>query len=304
MKANSFLIVLVPVVLLTAVFLMPDAIYKKTEKIAEIKSEKLRIVSLAPSVTEMLFSMGLGDAVVGITDYCDYPPQTKNIQHVGGFAMPNIEKILKLHPDLVITADDKRREILRPLEQSGIRILNLTIKSFEDIFKAFRQIGQATNHIPQAQTIINRMQEDLKSLVQKYHFNDIPNSQRPKVFMEIWHDPVTTVGRSSIINELIQLAGGVNVAQDVSGMYPNISPEKVIEWKPDVIIVCYMTPKQQNKMQMGSRIGWQDIPAVINNRAYSDIPRDLILRPGPRMVDGVRMLAEHLYGHQYHDTPK
>ncbi len=298
------MVIVLPVILLTAVFLLPNATFKNKERKAETRPESLRIVSLAPSATEMLFSMGLGDAVIGVTDYCDYPSQTKTIPHMGGFVTPNIEKILTLHPDLIITADYKRRDTLRPLEQSGIRILNLTIKSFEDIFNAYRQIGQVTHHTPQAQTIINRMQENLKSLVHKYHFNGIPSSKRPKVFMEIWCDPITTVGRSSMINELIQLAGGVNVSQDVTGIYPNVSPEKVIEWKPDVIIVCYMTPKQQNKMPLGSRIGWRNIPAVVNNRVYSDIPRDLILRPGPRMVDGIRMLAEHLYGPQDHDTRK
>jgi iron complex transport system substrate-binding protein len=299
MKSKLFLVILGLVVALAVVFLLPKEANPRKEKAAEGRPARLRIISLAPSVTEMVFAIGLGDSLIGVTDYCDYPAGAKKIEHIGGFVTPNVEKILNLHPDLVVVADYKRRDALAMMESSGIRTLNLTIKSFSDMFEAVRQLGQATNRAPQAEALVTRMQAELRAVPAKYGFAGLPENKRPKVFVEIWSGPVTTVGRGSIIDELVRYAGGVNVAADLPGMYPKVSPEQVIAWDPDDILVCYMTPQAKLRSLMASRIGWKNISAVKQNRIYGDVARDLILRPGPRMVDGVKLLAERLYG-----TPK
>ena len=255
---------------------------------------QMRIVSLAPSLTEILFVLDLADRVVGVTDRCDYPAQVKNIECVGGFAKPNIEKLLALHPDLVVATDFKNNDVAELLSKSGIKVLDLRIRNFQEMFEAFQKIGQATARQQRAEKIVDAMQDELKAIAES--FKKIQPSQRPKVFVEIWYDPITTTGQASFIDEVITRAGGVNVAGNISQAHPRVSPEKVIAWNPDVILLCYMSQEKPPASQLAARIGWTDISAVREGRIINDIPTDLILRPGPRLIEGVKLLAQHFYG--------
>ena len=125
---------------------------------------KLRIVSLAPSVTEILFALALGDSLVGATDHCDYPPEAKSIERVGGFGTPNVEKLLALSPDLVIAAGFEREEVADVLRRSGIRVLDVRIRNFEELFDAIRQIGEAVDRFQQAEGIVARMRAELEAV--------------------------------------------------------------------------------------------------------------------------------------------
>lgn len=254
---------------------------------------KMRIVSLAPSHTEILFKLGMQDSLVGVTDRCNYPAEAKNIECIGSFGKPNVEQLLALKPDLVVAADFENNEIPELLKASGIDVLCKEIRSFEQMFETFRQIGRATAKLPQAEKIIETMQADLEKITEK--FKELDLSHRPKVFVEVWHDPITTTGRASFIDEVVTYAGGINVAGELEQGYPHINGEKVIQWDPDVIIICYMTMVNFSKSQLAERIGWADISAVKNGRIIEDIPADLILKPGPRLIEGVKMLAERLH---------
>jgi iron complex transport system substrate-binding protein len=254
---------------------------------------KLRIVSLAPSVTEIVFALALGDSLVGATDHCDYPPAAKNIERVGGFGTPNVEKLLALNPDLVIAAGFEREEVADVLRQSGIRVLDVRIRNFEELFDAIRQIGKAVDRLQQAESVVARMRGELDSVTAQ---NDaIPRAQRPKVFVEIDSHPLTTAGGDSFLDDLIVRAGGVNVAHEISQAYSTINPEKVIEWNPDIIIVAQMGRPGDAAVQLSRRIGWADISAVKNGRIIADIHPDLLFRPGPRLIDGVKALAVRLH---------
>ena len=125
---------------------------------------KLRIVSLAPSVTEILFALSLGDSLVGATDHCDYPPEAIRIERVGGFGTPNVEKLLALSPDLVIAAGFERVEVADVLRRSGIRVLDVRIRNFEELFDAIRQIGKAVGRFHQAEGIVARMRGELEAV--------------------------------------------------------------------------------------------------------------------------------------------
>lgn len=253
----------------------------------------LRVVSLTPSVTEMLFVLGLGDCIVGATDHCDYPPEAREIERVGGLGRPNIEKLLVLSPDLVITTGFERKEAIEVLRDSGIRVLDLEMRSFGEIFGALRQIGQATGKVQQAEKVIAAMQTDLRAVARRYA--NVPRDLRRRVFVEIWPDPITTIGGTSFIDEVIRRAGGVNVAHDLRQTYPRINPEKVVAWDPEVIIICYMGRTGHTASQLASRIGWENVSAIKETRIIDDIPNDHILRPGPRLVEGVKALAQRLY---------
>jgi iron complex transport system substrate-binding protein len=255
---------------------------------------KMRIVSLAPSVTEMLFVLGVGDSVVGVTSRCDYPPEAKRIEPVGGFGTPNVETLLALSPDLVVAAGFERSEALRPLRASGIRVLEVKMHKLDDVFQALRQIGEAVGKSPRASEIIEGIQAERKDVAAQY--GNIPPDRLPRVFVELWDDPLTTVGGASFLDDVIAWAGGVNVAHELPQPHPRVSPEKVIEWNPDVIVVAHMTRGGDATARIAERIGWSGLTAVKNGRIVRDIPPDLLLRPGPRLIEGVKALAHRLHG--------
>ena len=261
---------------------------------------KLRIVSIAPSVTEMVFALGLGDCIVGVTDRCDYPPEAEEIESVGSFGSPCVERLLALSPDLVIATGLVRSDATEVLERSGIRFLWIKTGSFSEMFESLRRIGKETGRAQRAEEVIGAMQAELEAVASTYR--DIPVDQRPRVFVEIWNDPVTTAGRGSFVDEVIAQAGGVNVANEIDAPYPTVNPEKIIEWNPDVIVLGYMN-QQEPKETLERRIGWDDIKAVRSGTIINDLSPDHLLRPGPRLIEGVKALNRRLYGSHAETAP-
>ena len=260
----------------------------------EPPGHKLRIVSLAPSVTEMLFSLGVGDTLVGVTDYCDYPPEAKRIECVGEFGKPNVERLLAVAPDLVLAAGLERHDLVHALGESGIHVHDIKIRNIKEMFLGLQEIGQAVGESERAAEVVAGMQAELAAIAALHR--DTPLAQRPRVFVEIWDHPLTTAGGTSFLDDVIRRAGGVNVAHDVADAYVHVSPEKVIEWNPDVILATQMTQTGDRTEGFSRRIGWADISAVKNRRIISDIPADFLFRPGPRLIEGVKALAQRLHG--------
>jgi iron complex transport system substrate-binding protein len=254
----------------------------------------LRIVSLAPSVTEILFELNLGDSLVGATGHCDYPPEAVKIKRVGGYGAPNIEMLLALNPDLVIAAGFERRELVGVLRQSGIRVLDVRIRNFTELFGSIQEIGDAVDRHKEAEAVVTRMRTKLDAVAKQNA--DIPRQQRPKVFVEIANQPLITAGGTSFLDDLIEHAGGINAAHEISREYSVVNSEKVIEWNPDVILIARMGGREDAAAQVPRRIGWGNIEAARNGRIFDDIPPDLLFRPGPRLIEGVRLLAERLHG--------
>ena len=254
---------------------------------------RLRIVSLAPSVTEILFALDRGDLLVGVTDRCDYPPEATRIARVGKFGVPNVERLLSLCPNVVIAAGLEQADVAPMLQQSGIQVIELQIRNFEEMFDAIRQIGDVVNSRRQADGLVARMRAELEAAGARSGAR--AGGQRPKVFVEIGDHPLITAGGTSFLDDLIARAGGVNVAHEIPHAYPSINPEKVIAWNPDVIMVASMGRSGKVAVQMSRRIGWADISAVKNGRVIDDIHPDLLFRPGPRLIDGVKAMAVRLH---------
>jgi len=259
----------------------------------DAEASRLRVVSIAPSVTEMLFALGVGDCVIGVTDRCDYPPEARDVESVGGFGAPSMEKLLALSPDLVIGTGIQRSDVTEALRNSGIRMLWIKTDNFSEMFETLRRIGREVGKAKQAEDVAAAMQAELDAVAEKHQ--GIPVDQRPRVFVEVWHDPITTAGRGSFVDEVITWAGGVNVAHDLESGYPTVNPEKVVEWNPNVILLGYMN-QQGMKEALANRIGWGDLDAVRSGGIINDISSDLLLRPGPRLIDGVKALNRRLYG--------
>jgi iron complex transport system substrate-binding protein len=256
-------------------------------------SDAVRIVSLSPSTTEMLFVLGMGKSLVGVTKYCNYPPEARKIERVGGFGTPNVEKLLSLSPDLVVGADLGRSGAFQSLQAAGLRVLNLRVNNIDEMLQALRDLGDAVGRRRQADEAIASMQAELDSVVAQ-----IPTSTKtkpPRVFVELWDDPLTTIGKSSYLDDVISRAGGVNVAHELSVPHPRVSSERVITWNPDVVVIAHMAERPCSPQEIAERIGWSDVQAVKRGKVVCDIPNDLILRPGPRLVELVKLLAAHLH---------
>lgn len=260
---------------------------------APAAEETPRIVSLSPSATEILFALGVGNSVVGATTYCNYPAAAKRIERVGGFGTPNVEKVLSLKPQLVVAAGFERPDTVKALEESGIRVVDVQAKSFEELFEAILRTGRAAHRSRQAEELVARMRAELATLARERQA--APSRPAPRVFVEIWDSPLMTVGRTSFLDDVIARAGGVNVAHDLPQPHPRINAEKVIQWDPQVILVAHMARPRESSAGYAGRIGWDGISAVKQGRIIRDIPTDLLLRPGPRLIDGVKALAARLH---------
>ncbi|MFQ5996256.1 MAG: ABC transporter substrate-binding protein [Dehalococcoidales bacterium] len=259
-----------------------------------VRIEKMpeKIISLAPSNTEILYALGLEDRLVGVTEYCDYPEAAKEKPKIGGFSTVDIERVVAIEPDLILAANIHKDEIIPQLERLGLTVLTLNPKTDKQVLEAINLIGQFTGKTEEAVQLTKQMESRIKAVTDK----TMGLSNRPKVFYILWHDPLMTVGRETIIHGLIEKAGGINIAADLAGEYPKPSLESVIMANPQVIIA-------------GSGHGsGQDVPfyfalteprlaeveARQNGRIY-EIDSDLTSRPGPRIVEGLEKLAEFIH---------
>ena len=253
-----------------------------------------KIISLAPSNTEILYALGLEDKLVGVTEYCNYPEAAKQKPTVGGFSTVDIEKVIEIEPDLILAANIHKDEVIPALERLGLTVLTLDPKTVGDVLAAIELAGKFTGRVEQATRLTMEMESRIKAVTDKT--SSLPEVERPTVFYILWHDPLMTVTSKTRIHELITKAGGINIASDLADDYPTISLEAVLIANPQVIIA-------------GSGHGsGQDVPfqfaltepllakveARLKDRIY-EIVTDLTSRPGPRIINGLEKLAEFIH---------
>jgi iron complex transport system substrate-binding protein len=260
--------------------------------LAGVSFAEPRYISLAPSTTEILYALGLGDNIVGISSFCNYPPETAAKPKMGDFSHPNIEKIFSLKPDYVFCTGLEQELAIIDLKRLKLNVYEANPSNMEELFKTITDIGSITARQPQAADLIAKMKTDIAQIRAKTQL--IPDNKKIKVFIEIWQEPLMTAGRGSFVDELITLAGGINIAHYVVRPYCNYSSEKVVALNPDCIIMTYMDKEPPLKL-VESRFGWSKINAVKNKRVFNDINPDIILRPGPRISDGLKEIYKRLY---------
>ena len=250
------------------------------------------IVSLSPTKTEIAFALGLEERIVGVTDYCNYPPAVENIQKVGGFSDPNIEQIVALAPDLVL-ASSLHQEQVEKLEALGIPVMVLYARNMDDIYQGLELVGAATGNDAQAADLVHSMKARIEAVQSRLADQDTKEPVR--VYHEVYSDPLMSAGGNTIIHQVIILAGGENIFGHVSEDYPVVSAEAILESEPQVILFpLYHGTAEFMVEEMKQRPGWQQLPAVQNGRIYG-VNDDIFSRPGPRVVDAVEMAAEILY---------
>jgi iron complex transport system substrate-binding protein len=257
-----------------------------------LKAEPKRIISLAPSNTEILFALGLGDRVVGDTTFCDYPEEAKHCNKIGGFEDPSLEKIVALKPDLIL-GTGMHQQIIYDLEETGLTVLILKPHSIDGIFNNILLVGKATGMEKKA-VELNKSLENRVSAV-KNKVGTVPKDQRPTVYYEMWDEPLMSIGKGSLIGQLINIAGGKSITDDCAEEYPQVSDEIIIEKNPQVMFNSYgHENKEVTPEGVAARKGWSEISFVKTKRIYT-IDNDLLTLPGPRIVDGLEKIAEYLY---------
>lgn len=270
---------------LPAIVLTDDA--GRTVEIAEAPQ---RLVSFAPSNTEILFALGLGDRVVGVTDFCDYPEEAKAIEKVGGIE-PNLEKVVSLDPDLVL-AIGGNADLVSKLEGLGITVLVLDPSDLEGIYRDIELVGRAAGVKGKAEALVAGMRKRVEAITAKTK----GLTSRPKVFYELdAADPSKpyTPGPGTWHDDFIEMAGGINVAADAKMQWVQLSAEEIIAQNPAIIILGDANYGVTAEM-VKERPGWGVIAAVRNDRIYP-IDDNLISRPGPRIIEGLEELARIIH---------
>jgi len=257
-----------------------------------------RIISLAPSPTEILFALGLGEKVVGVTRYCDYPESAKAITKVGGFFDPNYERIVALQPDLLILLTS-HRDAKRELGKMGIRTLTVPHKRIGDIHEAIRLIGAACG----AKTRAAGLVEDLTGRTQAVH-RAVEGRHRPRVLICIGRDTESgqlagmyMAGRNGFYDELIELAGAVNAYENETIAYPQLAAEGVIQLDPEVIIDLLSDIRPRGKSAEEIVRQWHQlrlVTAVRTGRVHAVVGSHT-LNPGPRYVQFLEQLTRLLH---------
>jgi len=264
-----------------------------------------RIISLSPGNTEILFAIGAGTKVVGVTRYCDYPPevvakvQNGSLNVVGGWTDPNIEVIVSLHPDLILTSGDLQKDIVTNLEAKGLTVFTLAPRSIWDIMQNIQLVGRITDCSKAADEIVNEMKGRIQTIVDR--IQDV--AYKPRVYFEVYYDPLMGAGPGTYVNDLIELAGGINILSDSKAPYPMVNSETIIQLDPQIIIVGRHAnaPIEETKTGIESRPGWTSISAVRNGRIY-EIDENIVYRDGPRLVDGLEALALMIHPELFPET--
>ena len=249
-----------------------------------------RIIPLAPSLTEIVYFLGLGEHVVGVTEFSYYPSEATTKPKVGSYVNLNVERIISLSPELAIgTKDGNQPGVIELLEQAGIQVFIVNPRNVKDVIETISQIGRVCGVSEKAGLVSNQLNQRLERVQ-----SAVAGKDRPLVFLQINLRPIMTVNRNTFHHDLITLAGGRNLAQDEPITYPRISREEVIRRQPDVIIISSMDRGGGFEEARQEWLQWTSIPAVKTNRVHL-INSDLTDRPSPRIIDGLEAMVRVIH---------
>ncbi|MBI4735792.1 MAG: cobalamin-binding protein [candidate division NC10 bacterium] len=250
----------------------------------------LRLVSLAPSLTEIVFALGRGDWLVGVTEFCDYPPAARSKPRIGGTMTPNLERVVQVRPDLVLaTAEGNPRDRVAHLERLGIPVFAVKPDGYAGVLASIRTLGRVLRAEAEAAALSQEMERRTATIRRA-----VGGRPRPRVLYLVWADPLIAAGPTTFIHDLIEMAGGDNVVRERAVPYPRLSWEEVLASAPEVILVATHAEGGDRPLNGGSWSAWQSIPAVRTGRIIA-LPGDTIHRPGPRVVEGLERLARAIH---------
>ena len=253
--------------------------------VQSVPQEDVRIVSLAPNLTEILFELGVGEQVVGVTKYFTDSSQGQQKEVIGDFLNPNLEKIVSLKPSLVIAEHWPSSRTVPRLREYGLPVLEtLSPTSLEEIYQVIREVGKVVDRSQPAEALIKNMKERLRVVKERA----AQLSERPSVYIEV-DLPTWTIGKRSFITEAFHLCGARNLFDDVEKRALQASKETIIARNPDIILTYTVSASL-----ISQRPGWDQIKAVQNGRILDDFDRDLLSHGNHRLIEGMEKLQARI----------
>lgn len=263
------------------------------EVVIEEKPEK--IISLIPSNTEVVYALGNGEAIVGVTDFDNYPEEAMSKEKIGGIEF-NIEKMISLKPDLVLAHEstaDSVKDGLQQLKDAGIQVVVVNdAQSLDSVYESIEMIGKAIGEQEKATELVDDMKERFVKLEKQAE--SIKEDQKKSVFVEVSPAPeIYAAGKNTFINEMLELISAKNAIGDMEG-WPKIDQEAIVERNPEVVVTTYGYYSEKPVEQVLGRQGWNNVKAVKDKQVF-DVHSDLVTRSGPRLAEGAEELAKAIY---------
>jgi iron complex transport system substrate-binding protein len=247
-----------------------------------------RVISLAPNLTEIVFAVGAGDRLVGRTSYCDYPAEARSVAEVGDTAHPSLERLISLKPQVVLISTASQLEVFtQQLQSQNIAVFVTDPHDLEGVFRSINQVGQILGHAEEAELLAQRLRERSARVE-----GAVKQKQPVRVFYQLSAEPLYTAGQDSFVTDLIRRAGGVSVTADVPGAWPKYSKESALAAKPEAIILPTGGSMGAGNSTVSEAL--RQSPAVLAGRVYK-INDDHLVRPGPRLLDGLEAMARALH---------
>jgi len=254
-----------------------------------IEAEPQRIVSMAPNHTQILYALGLGDRVVGVTEYCNYPPEAQEKPKVGGFSNIDLEQVVGLDPDLVLGTSLHAQSVEPALVERGLKVVLINPETVEDVLERIVLVGRVTGREGAAVALSAELRGRIEATMEKVQGAE----NNPRVYWELSND-LYTAGPGSFIDDLIVRAGGINIAADAKEQWPQLNLEALILADPEVIVLADH-PYGETAEGVKARPGWADISAVKNDRIVEVLDDDLVSQPGPRVAEALEFVAKVLH---------
>jgi iron complex transport system substrate-binding protein len=261
-----------------------------------------RIVSLAPNVTEILFALGLENRIVGVTRYCNYPKQAMNIEKIGGMVDPDLEKIINLHPDLIIAFRGNPLRLVQRFKDLDLPVFVLEAeREIETVFDLIERIGLITRKEKEAENMVHSLRKDLENI--QIALKDVEH--RPKVFLNLHGKGFWTCGKESFLNDLVLAAKGINIAGKISRAWLAYSREELIHQDPEHIVVITKSKEDFIEIEnwINSEVFLKGVQAVQKGNIHY-LDEDLVTRPGPRLFLALDQLARILHPSVFTKNPR
>ncbi len=291
-NAKTLELVLMVQVLFLALLVPANArtVVDQTGAEMEIEGNPGRVISLAPSITEMVFSLQAEDQLVAATRFSNYPAAAENLPRIGSYVQLDLEKIVAIKPDLCLAIKDGNpRRSIDVLKSLGIPVFAIDPRNIDEILEAFLLIGNILGVPERSEKLVSELKNRL-ALVEKKVATVV---HTPGVFFQIADTPIVSAGKDSYIDKVIMLAGGRNLAGEMQG-YPKFSWENILTMQPEVILISSMAGEKQPEALKSSWQQWTDIPAV-KNRQIHVVDADLFNRPTARLISGLELLVDILH---------
>ncbi len=288
---RGFLVAVVLAVVSSQAFCFPIKAKDDRGKEFEFTEPPRRIVSLVPTQTELLFSLGLGEETVGVTSYCSYPQSAGSKETVGGFAEFDIKKIIALDPDLVLAFGSVQLPAVETLEKNGKKVFWIYPHTVGDILASIERVGEITGKVEEGKRLRDTAERKAGAL--RSALGAIPVEKRPSIFRVMGINPPATIGGDSFQSDVFYLAGGKNTFADVKKDYFEVDAKELIKRNPDVIIICGDDEKAARQNLLESPV-YNNLTAV-KKGSILVIPCELICRPGQRVIETAERIARYLY---------